>query len=105
MGEGPVADALSKLRSGKVVVSLKPIKDAPLLRPDKVDFELRVDGCKPFFDIKAFVQKMVNQGKDVHVYCVDAFEPAEEEKVDDLFKCFAIGGKLTLSYSIEPAFR
>mmetsp|Transcript_38702 Transcript_38702/g.82329 ORF Transcript_38702/g.82329 Transcript_38702/m.82329 type:complete len:111 (-) Transcript_38702:98-430(-) len=96
---GPVAVRLAELRAGKVEVYVKAIGSIPTLRQPR----FTIDGTKRFGEIVSFLKGALKLDT-LHVYCCDAFEPAQDEVIADLRHCFGAGNKLNLSYATEAAF-
>mmetsp|Transcript_63140 Transcript_63140/g.184620 ORF Transcript_63140/g.184620 Transcript_63140/m.184620 type:complete len:107 (-) Transcript_63140:72-392(-) len=96
---GPIAARLVELRVGKVEVHVKAIGSTPTLRQPR----FTIDGSKRFGELVVFLKAALKL-EVLHVYCCDAFEPPCDEHIADLRSCFGVGGRLTLSYSSEPAF-
>eukprot|EP00929_Paragymnodinium_shiwhaense_P010536 TRINITY_DN115274_c0_g1_i1.p2 TRINITY_DN115274_c0_g1~~TRINITY_DN115274_c0_g1_i1.p2 ORF type:complete len:109 (-),score=28.24 TRINITY_DN115274_c0_g1_i1:335-661(-) len=97
--EGPIADRLYELRSGKVEVLLKAIGSTPALKQPR----LTIDASKRLADLTTYLKNALKT-EDLYVYCADAFEPSNDDYIGDLFRCFAVGSRLSLSYSSTPAF-
>merc|ERR1711971_519076 len=98
-GTGTVAARLAELRTGKIEVHVKAIGSVATLRQPR----FTIDGTKRFGELVSFLKNALKV-ETLHVYCCDAFEPAYDEYMADLFSCFKTGNYLMISYANEPAF-
>mmetsp|Transcript_91009 Transcript_91009/g.257108 ORF Transcript_91009/g.257108 Transcript_91009/m.257108 type:complete len:110 (-) Transcript_91009:113-442(-) len=96
---GPIADRLAELRAGKIEIHVKAVGSTPTLRQPR----FTIDGTKRFGELVAFLKGALKVDT-LHVYCCDAFEPAHDEYINDLWRCFKTGNRLSINYASEPAF-
>ncbi|CAE8611599.1 unnamed protein product [Polarella glacialis] len=78
---------------------LQAIGSTPTLRQPR----FTIDGAKKFGELVLFLKGALKL-EVLHVYCSDAFEPAPDESLADLRRCFGVGNRLSVSYSGEQAF-
>ena len=84
----------------KVNLHLRPVGEAPALKVSKY----RLDGTKCLLDVDRFLQKTVGTGQHFFCYCGSGFAPTPDQKLQDLFDCFGVGGELVITYGLQPAW-
>eukprot|EP00918_Siedleckia_nematoides_P089520 GHVU01196764.1.p5 GENE.GHVU01196764.1~~GHVU01196764.1.p5 ORF type:complete len:106 (+),score=12.52 GHVU01196764.1:1996-2313(+) len=94
-----VEEDFFRSRDIKVPITVNPVGGAPLLKQNR----FTVRGTSRFAEVVAFLEKATKYNT-LHVYCNSCFEPAPDEFVGDLYKCFKVGNNLVLQYSPTPAF-
>ncbi|CEL99395.1 unnamed protein product [Vitrella brassicaformis CCMP3155] len=94
-----VKEHFNSIRESKVVVDLRPIANAPVLKTGK----FKVSGQETFADLKSRIETMVKRDT-VYLYVNNSFEPSPDDYLFDLFECFKTGEQLNIGYSLTPAF-
>mmetsp|Transcript_55342 Transcript_55342/g.88262 ORF Transcript_55342/g.88262 Transcript_55342/m.88262 type:complete len:133 (-) Transcript_55342:261-659(-) len=86
----------------KIVVHFRPVGSAPILKQKK----FKVGSDKLFLSLTKFLksQLKLSPTDDIYIYCNQAFQPAFDERLGDLYSCFCIGKELVLHYSLVPAW-
>ncbi|XP_074605489.1 autophagy-related 12 [Brevipalpus obovatus] len=89
-------------QAGKVDILLKATGDAPILKKRK----WQVEGDKDVSFVINFVKQMLKleKNENLFVYVSQAFAPAPDQKIRDLYLCYGSDGKLVLHYSKTPAW-
>lgn len=95
----PAAPAVASSREDKVVVVLKAVGDAPLLKQAK----FRVGRGERFAYVLEFLRRQTKRDA-LFLYLKQAFAPALDELVGALYDAFGEGGNLVVSYSSTPAW-
>jgi len=100
----PEPDRASVVIPDKVLVKLKPIGGAPILKVKTFS----VPKKKTAFYILNFLRKQLPGHDDVTICIAMSFSPSPDEPLEDLYRCFAVlrQGKpyLEVGYSLQPAF-
>lgn len=84
----------------KVIVHLKPVANAPILKKNK----FKVPAQENFLMIINFVTSQIKAKDGVFLYCNSAFSPCPDSKIADLFKAFKVGNELIVNYAITEAW-
>merc|ERR1719447_1765748 len=81
----------------KIVVHFRPVGGAPILKQKK----FKVGSDKLFFSLTKFLksQLKLSANDQIYIYLNQAFEPAFDERLGDLYTCFHVGKELVLNYS------
>ena len=87
-------------RSEKVVVHLKPVASAPILKKTK----FKVQGSETFATIINFVSGQVKTKEGIFLYCNSSFSPSPDSVISDIYQCFKVGGELIVNYAITEAW-
>jgi ubiquitin-like protein ATG12 len=87
--EGPV----------KVVVLLRAVGDAPILKQNK----FKISATEKFEKVVSFLGVQL-RGKSIFVYLNSAFTPRYDETVANLFQWHGVEGKLVVYYATTPAW-
>ncbi|XP_053207216.1 ubiquitin-like protein ATG12 [Panonychus citri] len=87
---------------GKIDILLKATGDAPILKKRK----WLVEGEQNIGFILNFVKNSLklNRNESLFIYVNQAFAPAPDQKIKNLYSCFGSDGKLILHYSKTPAW-
>lgn len=89
-----------KAAAEKVIVHLKPVANAPILKQTK----FKVGAFENFSMIINFVKNQI-KGKDgIFLYCNSSFSPCPDAVINDIFQCFKVGNELIINYAITEAW-
>ena len=94
------ATTTSLTRAEKVVVHLKPVSNAPILKQTR----FKLSGMEPFNVIAKFVKDQLRTKESIFLYCNSSFSPAADELVADLYECFKVGQELIVNYAVTEAW-
>ncbi len=94
------APTTSLVRAEKVVVHLKPVSNAPILKQTR----FKLSGFEPFSVISKFVKEQLRSKDSVFLYCNSSFSPAADELIADLYECFKVGTELIVNYAVTEAW-
>eukprot|EP00727_Mastigamoeba_balamuthi_P001719 m51a1_g11544 putative autophagyrelated protein (123) ;mRNA; r:9331-9870 len=97
--EGEAAGAAA---AGKVLVLFKAVGDAPALKLKK--FQVNADA--PVLVLVEFLRRQLKAAASdpLFVFINSAFQPALDQRLGDIAKCFAVGGKVIVHYSTTVAW-
>jgi len=87
-------------REDKVIVLLKPVASAPILKKTK----FQVSGKELFATIINFVKTQTRIQENIFLYCNNSFAPPPDAVVADLFECFKVGKELIINYAVVEAW-
>ncbi|XP_015788108.1 autophagy protein 12-like [Tetranychus urticae] len=95
-------DTTDSPQAGKIDILLKATGDAPILKKRK----WLVEGEKDIGFILNFVKHSLKMERNecLFIYINQAFAPAPDQKIKNLYSCFGSDGKLILHYSKTPAW-
>jgi ubiquitin-like protein ATG12 len=107
----PEATALSRagaqaseefMKGGKVIVFFKATGNAPQLKVNK----FKLSASARFASVGDFLRKQLRCGANdaLFLFINCTFQPAPDEIVADLFRCFHNNGKLVVNYCTTPAW-
>lgn len=85
--------------AGQVLVKLLAVGSAPRLKKTK----FQVPGDKTFAFVITFLRKQL-KANAVYVYLNQAFSPAPDTPLCDLYRCFQVDNALVISYCITEAY-
>jgi len=90
------------ITNGKVIILFRPTGSAPELKQSK----FKLSASANFQNVIDFLRKQLrfNPGHPLFLFINRSFQPAPDEIVSDLFKCFHSDGKLVISYCSTPAW-
>ena len=83
----------------KVVVLLRAVGDAPILKQNK----FKISATEKFEKVVSFLGVQL-RGKSIFVYLNSAFTPRYDETVANLFLWHGVEGKLVVYYATTPAW-
>ena len=89
---------MSTASQDKVVIQLKAIGNAPILKQQI----FKLSKQNEFSKITTFIQKELKQ-QQIFIY-LNNFVPRQNDLIGDLFGLFGVDGVLLLNYSLQPAF-
>lgn len=84
--------------AGQIVVKLMAVGSAQRLKTTK----FKVNAHKQFVFVINFLRKQLQT--DVFVYCNQAFAPAPDVPLIDLFRCFQVNNALVVYYCNTHAY-
>ncbi|KAH6564354.1 hypothetical protein BASA50_002163 [Batrachochytrium salamandrivorans] len=85
----------------KVVVRLKAAGSAPILKQTV----FKISSTNKFQSVINFLRKeLAFKNAGLFVYINSSFAPSPDEVVGNLYRCFALDGKLIVNYSVTPAW-
>ena len=87
-------------REEQVVIHLKPVASAPILKKTK----FAIAGQEPFSTLVAFVKQQIHKQSAVFLYVNASFCPSPEAIIGDLFACYKISGELIINYAVSEAW-
>lgn len=90
----------SLVRAEKVVVHLKPVSNAPILKQTR----FKLSGMEQFGVIAKFVKDQLRSKDSIFLYCNSSFSPAADELIADLYECFKVGQELIVNYAVTEAW-
>lgn len=87
-------------RSGQVIVNLKPVASAPILKKTK----FKVSGEETFSILVQFVRTQTKVQGSLFLYVNSSFCPPGDAVIGDLFKCFKVSDELIINYAVSEAW-
>jgi len=95
--EDPAQSAQSKSNPEKIEILLKPVGDAPILKQKK----WKLDAQQSVGYVINWVRRYLKMERDesLFFYVNQAFAPAPDQTLKNLYECFGAEGKLVLHYS------
>ena len=87
-------------REEKLVVHLKPVANAPILKQTK----FKIPGNEEFGTIVNFIRKQLRTSDSIFLYINSVFSPTADTVLGDLFECFKIGEELIINYAVTEAW-
>eukprot|EP00735_Rhodelphis_limneticus_P013349 TRINITY_DN6997_c0_g1::TRINITY_DN6997_c0_g1_i1::g.13399::m.13399 TRINITY_DN6997_c0_g1::TRINITY_DN6997_c0_g1_i1::g.13399 ORF type:complete len:122 (+),score=-2.66,sp/Q1SF86/ATG12_MEDTR/51.06/1e-29,APG12/PF04110.8/1.6e-30 TRINITY_DN6997_c0_g1_i1:104-469(+) len=97
--ETPKSSSKDPIKDGKVMVHLRPVGNAPILRQNK----FKIQASKPFSSIIDFLREELH-AESVFVYINSAFAPGPDQMIAHLAQCFHTDGVLVLNYCQSQAY-
>mmetsp|Transcript_5072 Transcript_5072/g.5697 ORF Transcript_5072/g.5697 Transcript_5072/m.5697 type:complete len:116 (+) Transcript_5072:138-485(+) len=99
--EVPVIPTNSGLkRPDKVIVHLKHVGNAPILKKQKI----RVSGKDRFLKLIDYLQKATSATNGLFIYINSAFSPTPDQIIGDIYESFKIGEELIVNYALTEAW-
>ncbi|KAG9076636.1 hypothetical protein FS749_011553 [Ceratobasidium sp. UAMH 11750] len=91
-----------KQESTRVIIQFKAVGNAPIMKKN----EYGISSSQPFQAIVKFLrgQLGLNPGDPLFTYINLSFAPTPDEKILNLFKSFAVDGKLIVNYCPTAAW-
>lgn len=86
----------------KIIVLLKNVGDAPILRRNK----FKLEPAKNISYIVDFIKKVLRteSNQSIFIYINQSFAPSLDQTIQNLYDCYACDKKLVLHYAITPAW-
>ncbi|KAG8718929.1 hypothetical protein FRC12_011937 [Ceratobasidium sp. 428] len=91
-----------KQESTRVLIQFKAVGNAPIMKKN----EYGISSSQPFQAIVKFLrgQLGLKSGDPLFTYINLSFAPAPDERISNLFKSFAVDGKLIVNYCSTAAW-
>jgi len=100
--ESPQVKSKSDLNKQKVDIFLKPTGNVPIMKQKKWS----VEPDKKIWMIAEFIRKYLklDPSEPLFIYVNQAFAPAPDQLIKNLYECFETDGKLVLHYCSTQAW-
>ena len=102
---GEVNSTNAEASTFPITVLFRAIGEAPALQKNK--YKVNAGPGKTLLDVELFLRKLlsISSNASLYVYCGPGFAPTPDQKLRDLFECFASSnGELSIYYGFQQTW-